>query len=173
MLITETTRLRIREMDSALDAEFVFALLNSPKFLKYIGDRNVRSVEQAADFIDTRYRQSYRDHGYGLFTVELHDGTYLGMCGFVKRPNLDHADLGFAFLPEHERQGYGFESATAMLDHGRTKLNFSIIKAITSLDNEASIALLEKLGFTFEDLIDSPEGEKLRLFTYGSDPKTT
>ncbi|HMT08841.1 MAG TPA: GNAT family N-acetyltransferase [Pyrinomonadaceae bacterium] len=165
MLITETERLRIREMDSAFDAEFVFALLNSPKFLQYIGDRNVRSVEQAADFIETRYRQSYRDHGYGLYTVELQDGTYLGMCGFVKRPQFNLPDLGFAFLPEHERKGYGFESATAMLGNGRDVLGFSRVYAITSQDNDASGKLLEKLGFRFNGIEEMPDGEQLKVFS--------
>lgn len=165
MLSTETERLRIREMDSALDAEFVFALLNSPKFLKYIGDRNVRSVEQAADFIETRYRQSYRDNGYGLFTVELQDGTYLGMCGFVKRPQFNFPDLGFAFLPEHECKGYGYESATAMLAHGRDVLGFSRVYAITSQDNDASGKLLKKLGFAYDGIEEMPDGEHLKVFS--------
>src|SRR5437879_1019794 len=69
--ILETERLNLREMDSAIDAEFVFELLNTPKFIQYIGDRGVRSVEQAREFIENRYRQSYREHGYGLYTVEL------------------------------------------------------------------------------------------------------
>jgi RimJ/RimL family protein N-acetyltransferase len=152
-------------MNSALDAEFIFELLNSPKFLKYIGDRSVRSVEEAADFIETRYRQSYRDHGYGLYTVELHDGTYLGMCGFVKRPHFQFPDLGFAYLPEHERRGYGFESATAMLAHGRDSLGFSRVYAISSQDNEASGLLLEKLGFAYNGIEEMPDGEQLKVFS--------
>lgn len=164
-MIATTERLRIREMDSALDAEFVFALLNSPKFLMYIGDREVRSVEQAADFIENRYRQSYKDHGYGLYTVELHDGTYLGMCGFVKRPQFEYADIGFAFLPEHERQGFGFESASAMLAHGSKTLGFSRVYAITSRDNDASGKLLAKLGFCYKGIEEMPDGEHLKIFS--------
>ena len=145
-LIAETERLVIREMDSAVDAEFIFAVLNSPKFIKYIGDRGVRSVAEAAVFIDDRYCQSYIDHGFGLYTVQQKtDATQIGMCGFVKRPHLEHADLGFAFLPEFERKGYGFESASSMLNYGKTELGFSSVYAITSLDNDASGKLLEKL----------------------------
>lgn len=165
MVIAQTERLVIREMDSALDAESIFALLNSPKFLQYIGDRGVRSVKQAAEFIENRYRQSYRDHGYGLYTVALHDGTYLGMCGFVKRPQFEFADLGFAFLPEHERQGYGFESADAMLEYGRKSLGFNKVLAITSLDNDASGSLLEKLGFKLDGVEEMPDGEQLKVYS--------
>ena len=167
MKILETERLLIREMDSALDAEFVFELLNTPKFIKYIGDRNVRSVEQARDFIENRYRQSYRDHGYGLYAVELKaDTTAVGMCGFVRRDTLPAPDIGFAFLPEHEGKGYGVESAKAVMEFGRDSLGFTTVLAITSQDNDTSGRLLEKLGFAFEDLMDFPDGEKLKLFSY-------
>ena len=163
-LILKTERLELRELDSSVDAEFVNELLNSPKFLKYIGDRNVRSVDDAARFIDERYRASYRDHGYGLWAVEA-EGTQIGLCGFVKRDHFDHPDIGFAFLPEHERKGYGYESASASLEYGKTKLGFDTVLAITSLDNDASGGLLTKLGFTDGGVIE-PQGEKIRLFTY-------
>jgi RimJ/RimL family protein N-acetyltransferase len=165
-LVTETERLRIREMDSAIDAEFIFRLLNSPKFLKYIGDRGVRTTAAAADFIETRYRQSYRDHGFGLYTVELlSDGTQIGICGFVRRDTLPEPDIGFAFLPESERRGYGFESASAMMDHGRNKLGMRRILAITSPDNEASGSLLMKLGFSFDRMLVT-DTESLKLYSF-------
>ena len=164
--ILETERLILRELDSAADAEFIFALLNTPKFLQYIGDRGVRSVAEAAAFIEERYRQSYHDHGFGLYAVVQKDGEkQVGICGFVKRDHFEFPDIGFAFLPEYERLGYGFESAAAMMKFGRETLDLSQVLAITSLDNDASGRLLEKLGFAFTGLIDSPENEKLRLFT--------
>lgn len=163
--ILETERLILREMDSAIDAEFIFELLNTPKFIKYIGDRGVRSPEQASEFIDKRYRQSYRDHGYGLYIVELrNNNTQVGVCGFVKRDHFEFPDVGFAFLPEFEGKGFGFESANAGLEHGREKLGFTKVLAITSQDNEVSGKLLEKLGFTFDRIFTSPEGEELKLF---------
>lgn len=158
--ITETERLVLRELNSATDAGFVFALLNTPKFQQYIGDRGVRSVSEAAKFIDERYRASYRDHGYGLYTVELKtDGTQIGICGFVKRDTLPCPDIGFAFLPEFERKGYGLESARAALDFGRQKLGFRRVLAITSMDNHASGCLLEKLGFAFVGTTPMPDGD--------------
>ena len=151
-------------MDSDVDAEFVFRLLNTPKFIKYIGDRGVRSADEAAEFIENRYRQSYRDNGFGLYTVELKpDGTQIGICGFVKRDYLEYPDIGFAFLPEFEGNGYGTEAAAATLKFGREKLGLTRILAITSQDNDASVRLLEKLGFTFERLIENG-GETVKLF---------
>ena len=165
MKILETKRLFLRELEAERDAAFVNELLNTPKFLKYIGDRNVRSDEDAAKFIHERYRASYRDHGYGLWAVETLEGVSVGMCGFVKRDYFDDPDVGFAFLPEHERNGYGYESAAATMMHGRDRLGFTKVLAITSLDNDASVGLLTKLGFTDDGVIE-PQGEKLRLFSF-------
>lgn len=164
MNILTTERLLIRELDAVADADFINRLLNSEKFIKYIGDRNVRSSEEAHDFIRDRYRKSYEDHGYGLYCVELKDGTQIGMCGFVRRDTLPGPDIGFAFLPEFEGNGYGFESAAAMMAHGRNQFGFSEVLAITTLGNEASGKLLEKIGFAFDKNIDTPEGETLKLF---------
>ena len=152
-------------MDSAIDAEFIFELLNTPKFLKYIGDRGVRSVEQASEFIENRYRQSYHEHGFGLYTVELKtDNFAVGVCGFVKREHFEFADIGFAFLPVFEGKGYGYESARAILRHGRDKLGFEKVLAITSKDNDVSGRLLLKLGFTFDRIFTTPDGEDVKLF---------
>lgn len=165
MKILETERLLLRELDSAIDAEFIFELLNTPKFIKYIGDRGVRSVEHARKFIDNRYRTSYREHGYGLYAVEQKtDATAVGICGFVKRDYFDHADIGFAFLPQFERQGFGFESAEAMMSYGRDSLTFKRVFAITSQDNDVSGKLLAKLGFNFNGMFTTPDGELLKLY---------
>ena len=163
--ILETERLNVRELSTDDDAEFVYELLNTPKFIKYIGDRGVRSVEDAAGFIESRYRVSYLNNGFGLYVVEQKsDGVAVGLCGFVRRDTLPGPDIGFAFLPEFEGVGYGFESADAMMKYGRETLGFTRVLAITSLDNEASIRLLEKLGFKFEKLVEN-EDETLRLFS--------
>jgi ribosomal-protein-alanine N-acetyltransferase len=167
-----TDRLLIREISPEIDAEFILELLNTPKFIKYIGDRGIRSVEDARDIIEKRYCQGYRDNGYGLYAVELKcmphagegAGVPIGMCGFVKRDHFEFPDLGFAFLPEHERQGYGFESATAVLEYGRYKLGFAMVLAITSLDNEVSGKLLGKLGFIYDRIFTNPDGEDVKLF---------
>ena len=143
-----TERTIVREMTVA-DAGFICTLLNQPSFLRYIGDRNVRSDADAAVFIETRYRQSYREHGYGLWVVELRaSGIPIGICGFVRRPTLAAADLGFAFLPEHEGHGYAHEAASASLDYGARVLGFSDVLAIVQPGNVRSSRLLERLHFT-------------------------
>lgn len=167
MKILETERLIIREMDSATDAEFILDLVNQPSFIKYIGDRGVREIEAARKFIESRYRKSYLDHGYGMYSVVLKDdGKPIGACGFVRRDVLPYPDIGFAFLPQYERKGYGFESAAAIMEYGRDKLGFTRVLAITSQNNDASGKLLEKLGFAFDRLFEMPpDGEVLKLFS--------
>lgn len=163
--VAETERLVIREIDES-DAAFMNALLNSPGFLNYIGDRGVRSDDDARRFISERYRKSYAENGYGLYAVLLKDDLVpVGMCGFVRRDTLPGPDLGFAFLPEHEGKGYGQESSIAVLRYGREELGFERILAITTLDNHASIRLLEKLGFTFEKTMESADGGHLNVFS--------
>lgn len=165
--ILETERLIIREIVES-DAEFILDLLNQPSFIKYIGDRNVRTVEAARDFIENRYRLSYRANGFGLWTVELKDEqTPIGICGFVKRDSLPDADIGFAFLPQFEGKGYAVESAVGVMKYGAETLNFKRVLAITSQNNEKSGRLLEKIGLKFERLIIiADDAEELKLFSW-------
>jgi ribosomal-protein-alanine N-acetyltransferase len=165
VIVIETERLLLRELDHAIDAEFIFELLNSPKFLEFIGDRGVRSVPEAASFIEEKYRQSYIQHGFGLYAVvRRSDGASVGICGLVNRDSLPSPDLGFAFLPKYERLGYGFESATAVIDHARAKLDLSELLAITTAENIASVLLLQKLGFVEADTLCTDNGENLKVF---------
>ncbi len=170
MKILETERLILREIIET-DDEFVLDLLNQPSFIKYIGDRNVRTIEQAREFIENRYRQSYREHGFGLYAVELkseipNPKSQIGICGFVKRDSLPDADIGFAFLPQFCGKGYALESANAVMKYGRDVLGLARVLAITSQDNESSGRLLEKIGFKFERLIKMPhDTEELKLFS--------
>ncbi len=167
--ILETERLILRELETT-DAAFILDLLNQPSFIRYIGDRGVRTVEEAGDFIESRYCQSYRDHGFGLYAVVLKSQitdpiSQIGICGFVRRPGLDDPDIGFAFLPQFEGKGYAFESSAKMLEYGRNDLGIERVLAITTLDNEASVKLLLKLGFELRQTMELPgSDEELNLF---------
>ncbi|MBC7843890.1 MAG: GNAT family N-acetyltransferase [Gemmatimonadaceae bacterium] len=161
----ETPRTCLREMHDT-DAAFICDLLNQPSFLQYIGDRHVRTPEQAATFIETRYRQSYRDHGYGLYVVEQRDTAVpMGICGFVRRDVLPDADMGFAFLPQFEGWGYAYEAATSALEHARVTLGLTRVLAIAQPDNARSHALLRRLRFDVSGEVLLPgETVTLRLF---------
>ena len=166
MKVLETDRLILRWV-SLEDAEFILGLLNEPSWLQFIGDKGVRTVEDARAYVLKGPVDMYSRLGFGLYLVELKESVLpIGMCGLIKRDTLEDVDIGFAFLPEYEGKGYGFESAAGVMEYGRDALGFDAVYAITTLDNIASIKLLEKLAFKFESLTDSPEGEKLRLFSY-------
>jgi RimJ/RimL family protein N-acetyltransferase len=165
--ILETKRLILREV-SADDAEFMLDLLNQPSFIKYIGDRNVRTVDESKEFIETRYVTSYRDNSFGLYAVELKDsGTVIGICGFVKRDTLPEPDIGFAFLPQFCGQGFAVEAAAGSMKYGEETLGFTKVLAITTQDNESSGKLLLKIGFKFVESVKMPhDDEELKLFSW-------
>ncbi len=147
MPLITTPRTTLRELTTD-DADFVRALLNEPSFLQFIGDRGVRTSDDAADFIETRYRQSYREHGYGLHLMSRRDtGAPVGLCGFVRREALEHPDLGFALVPAAEGHGLAYEAAAATLDFGHRTLGLTPVLAVVQDDNHRSRRLLERLGF--------------------------
>jgi [ribosomal protein S5]-alanine N-acetyltransferase len=163
--ILDTERLSLRELHHG-DAAFIVELLNEPGWLRYIGDRGIRTLEAARDYLENGPLAMYREHGFGLWVVEgRHDREPLGLCGLIKRPALADVDIGFAFLARHGRRGYGLESATAVMVHAREVLQLERIVAITSVDNQPSIRLLERIGLRFEKMITLPGGdEPIKLF---------
>lgn len=156
--ILETERLVLRRM-TLNDDTFIRTLLNEPSFLRYIGDRGVRTLDDARRYIADGPLASYDRVGFGLYVVETKgDEMPIGICGLLKRDTLEHPDIGFAFLPWFWSKGYAFESAAAVLHYGRTTLGIRKILAIVSPDNEASIKLLQRLGFSYEGTRRLSEG---------------
>jgi RimJ/RimL family protein N-acetyltransferase len=142
-----TRRLELRPLADG-DAAFIVELLNDADFLRFIGDRGVRSVEDARRYIETGPQASYAKHGHGLDLVtERGTGRRAGICGILRRETLDEPDLGFAFLPAFRGRGFALEAAEAALEDARDRLRLPRVLAIASPDNHRSIALLTKLGF--------------------------
>lgn len=152
-------------MMSLDDAEFIVAILNDAAFLRFVGDKGVRTAEDARQYILTGPMGSYERHGFGLWLVELKGSkTPIGICGLLKRETLSDVDIGFAFLPPYRSKGYAFESAAAVMDYGRNLLGLRRVVAITNPDNTGSIRVLEKLGMTFDRMIRLSESEpEIRL----------
>ncbi len=158
--IIETERLRLREF-SLEDSEFIIKLLNSPGWIEFIGQRNVKTTEDAESYLQNGPIKIYKNHGFGLWMVELKDNkTPIGMCGILKRDTLDFPDLGFCFRAEFSGKGYAYESANAAIMAAREIYNIDTICAITLAHNLSSIKLLEKLGLQFVKLIQFPDDEK-------------
>lgn len=167
--ILETERLVLRRMCLDDDA-FIRTLLNEPSFVRFIGDRGVRTLDDARRYIADGPLASYRRVGFGLYLVETRDERApIGICGLLKRDTLEHPDIGFAFLPRFWSQGYAYESASAVLCYGRTALRIRRILAITSPDNDASIRLLKRLGFAYEGTRRLTEGSpEVKVFASDS-----
>jgi RimJ/RimL family protein N-acetyltransferase len=169
--VLETDRLILRLLVTD-DAPFILQLVNDPDWLRYIGDKGVRNLDDARAYIENGPMAMYERVGFGLFCVELKaGGTPIGMCGLIKRDTLPDVDIGFAFLPQFRAHGYGREAARATLDYGRDVVGLKRIIAITSPDNDASGRLLEATGLRFERSFDiSPEDRSVRLYGWTAEP---
>ncbi len=152
-VIARTPRLALRELDQD-DARQILDLLNDDDFLRHIGDRGVRSPEDALAYITAGPVASYAANGFGLWAVErLEDGAWLGICGLIRRETLPDVDLGYALLPACRGMGFALEAATAAFAYARDSVGLDRLLAIVSPGNAPSRRLLEKLGFTFERLV--------------------
>jgi RimJ/RimL family protein N-acetyltransferase len=165
MHVVETERLTLRRFTTE-DAPFILELLNDPAFLRFVGDKGVRTLKDARQYLVDGPLASYEQLGFGLYLVALkttHEP--IGMCGLIKRDTLEDVDIGFAFLPEFRRRGYGFEAAAAVKDYALKVLGLKLLLAITNQDNAGSIRVLEKMGFKFDRLIRlAPDADELRLY---------
>ena len=164
--ILETERLQLREF-TLQDTAFLIELMNSPGWLKYIGDRNVKSEEQARSYLLNGAIKSYAEKGYGFWLVESKtENKAVGMCGITHREFLDDPDIGFAFLPEFAGRGYALESAEATMQYAKNTLHIPRISAITVSDNDRSVRLLKKIGLSFKNTFCFPGSEEeLLLFS--------
>lgn len=163
LLLTE--RLQLREFIRG-DEDFVLTLMNSPGWLRYIGDRHLRTPDQAWQYLEHGPIASFAGEGFGLMHVLTRDGdTRLGMCGLLRRPALPEIELGFAFLGEHEGRGYATEAARAVVADARQRLGLRRLAAVVQPDNAGSLRVLAKLGFRFERRVHlTAEAPALHLF---------
>lgn len=164
--ILETERLKLRKFNIN-DSEFVFALLNSPGWIRFIGDRNIKGLAEAEHYITAKFVPSYDRFGFGPYLVELKSsGVSIGMCSLVKRDELKDVDIGFAFLDDYSGSGYAFEASSATLNYALHDLRIKKIVAITEPGNDRSIHLLKKLGLCEEKKVKfASEEEELLLFS--------
>ena len=165
MKILETDRLILRQLTTD-DSEFILELLNDPSFIRNIGDRNVRTIDDACSYILNGPVASYTKNGFGLFLVFLKEtNESIGMCGLIKRDGLEDVDIGYALLPRYWSKGYAVEAARATMTYGKDVIGLKRLVAIVDLANEASIRVLEKLGLRYEKMVRlSADDIDLKLF---------
>lgn len=163
--ILRTERMVIRKFNLG-DAIFIIHLMNTPGWLQFIGDRNMKSIDDAKNYLVSGPLQSYEEHGFGLWMVELiNSKTPIGMCGLLKRETLEDIDIGYALLPDYVGQGYAFEMAAATLLHAKNNLKINKVVAITDGNNVKSIGLLNKLGLQFEREIEHADKTNTHLYS--------
>ena len=170
MKILETKRLILQKV-SLEDASIILALLNEPSFIRNIGDRGVRTFEDASKYISNRLIASYKNFGFGIYLVVLKDtGSAVGICGLVKRDGLDDVDIGYAFFPQYWAKGYASEAAQAVKEYARNTIGLDRLVAITDPANQGSIRVLEKIGLKFEKRVKLSEDD-IELNLYVADLK--
>lgn len=150
------------------DALFFLSLVNSPGWVRFIGDRNLKTGADARRFLENGFLRSYTENRFGYYIVK-EKRTYvpIGICGFLKKTSLEFPDFGFAFLPDYSGQGYAVESCKAVLDYGVDEFNFDVLDAVTMPENVRSIRLLEKLGFSrVGKVLTDPAEDELILFRW-------
>ena len=158
MKVLETERLVLRELCTD-DAAFILQLVNEPSWLRFIGDKGIKTLEAARNYILKGPVEMYARVGFGLWLVELKEENIpVGICGLIKRESLEDIDIGFAFLPAYWRRGYAFESASAAISYGKKAFGLKKIVAVMAPDNYASDRLLAKLGFSFERMVRLSSG---------------
>jgi [ribosomal protein S5]-alanine N-acetyltransferase len=166
-IVIETKRLFLQEFTTE-DSAFMLELLNTPDWIKFIGDRGVRTIEEAEQYLLNGYMKSYQTHGFGFYKVVIKGSNEsIGICGIIKRDYLEDVDIGFAFLPQFVGKGYGFEAGRATLAYTFNTLKIKRVIAIVDPENVVSIGLIKRLGLAFEKMIQSDRGEELMLFSIG------
>ena len=162
--ILQTERLILHPVKME-DAAFILKLYNSPTFIKFIGDRNLRTVEDAENYIKEKFLPHVEKHGYGSFVIfRKSDNRKIGNVGIYMRDGLDAADIGFSFLPEFERKGYGFEASKKLMEVAFSEFGLKKISAITTKENIASQKLIEKLGLKFQSIVKLPDDPEDLLY---------
>ncbi len=161
----ETERLVLRPV-SPEDAEFILDLYSRPKFIKYIGDRNLKTISDASEYIKNRFLPQFEKLGFGNYLILTKEGNHkIGGVGIFVREGLDIADIGFSLLEEFEGNGYACEAALKVKSIGMNDFGLPKISAITAKDNNASQKLIEKLGLKFRNMITLP-GDAEELMYY-------
>lgn len=149
------------------DASFFVLLVNTPDWLRYIGDRNVADETDARRFLEEGFFKSYRENGFGYYLIrDKPSRDPIGICGFLKKPDLANPDFGFALLPEYYNRGLAFEASQAILEFGIQRFSFNVLDAVTCKENTRSMRLLQKLGFEREGSVDGDDANDLVLFRW-------
>ena len=143
------------------DAELILELVNTPKWIEFIGDRGVKNIGDAVAYIKNKITPQLERLGYGNYTIILKsDGSKVGSSGLYDREGVEGIDIGFALLPAFEKKGYAFEGTNKLKEVAFEEFGLHEISAIVVEKNKASQNLLSKIGLTFEKNIVLPNSKE-------------
>jgi len=167
-----TERLILKPV-SLEDAEFILELVNSKEYIENIGERNIRTLSEAQDYIQEKMVNHFKQHGYGNFLMTTKkDGAKIGCVSLYNRPDVDGVDIGFVLLHRYTKNGFAYEGAHALKIYAKETLGLSGITAFTTKENKDSQRLIEKLGLQFKkNMIFEDEKEELMLYGLAFDRK--
>ena len=164
-MILETGRLILSEL-TVNDAPFFYKLVNDPSWIEFIGDRDVKTLADAENYLSTKIIPSYKINGFGFYLVSSKNkNESIGISGLIDREGLENIDVGYAFLPEFRGKGYAYEATKSVLSYAKNTLQIKPVIAITNVDNIKSCQLLERLGLKFDKIIQLPDNPvKCKLY---------
>ena len=156
----ETERLLLRPT-SEKDAELIYLVMNTPKFIRFVGDRKINSIQDAEKYIQAKMLPQLHMLGYSSYSIlTKNGGSKIGTCGLYHRDGIDGIDIGFGLLPQYEGMGYAYESAHRLMSAAFFEYELEEIKAITTKENSSSQRLLEKLGLAIIGTTKLPNDHK-------------
>ena len=164
-MILETGRLILSEL-TVNAAPFFYKLVNDPSWIEFIGDRDVKTLADAENYLSTKIIPSYKINGFGFYLVSSKNkNESIGISGLIDREGLENIDVGYAFLPEFRGKGYAYEATKSVLSYAKNTLQIKPVIAITNVDNIKSCQLLERLGLKFDKIIQLPDNPvKCKLY---------
>ena len=148
--ILTTERLVLSQISTS-DVHLIFDIFTDPVCIRFIGDRGIRGLNDAKSYIEERFIDHYEKYGFGMYKVSV-DNQGIGICGLIKRDDVNPPDIGFAFLTEFRGGGYCTEAAKAVLNYELEKHDLPEILAFTDPENMASQKVLEKIGMSKKEI---------------------
>lgn len=149
----ETERLVLREIRAA-DAPAVFEIFGNDAVTRYYDLATFEDISQAQQMIARlAVRNAAKEilrWGIALSENDRLIGTG-GFNSFVR--GWGRAGIGYDLAPAYWNKGYATEALHAMLGYGFVQENLNRIEALVMPGNDASVRVLEKLGFTREGLL--------------------
>ncbi len=151
MLEMTTERLLMRQLRQS-DFETYAAYYSDPDAARFVGgqmDRN-RAWRHMATILG-----HWALKGFGIWAVEEQaSGRFVGCVGLWEPCGWPEIELGYWILPEKQRLGLAAEASLKAREHAYMAMGLTTLVSYIDPENLPSRRLAERLGATFEEVID-------------------